>query len=84
MRVKDEVEKIIGRRISGVVIKHNNDNRAELSSQLFLLFDDNTYYEFYTNDSPIGTTGGVDQGGLKEVLAYMNNTLKPVFVKYQE
>lgn len=84
MRIKDEVEQIIGKRIRGVVIKHKNNSAAAVTSQLFLLFDDNTYYEFYTYDSPLSTTGGVDQGGLKEVLSYMNDTLVPVFVKYQE
>lgn len=84
MYIKDEVEQIIGKRIRGVVIKQKTSGPSEVSSQLFLLFDDDTYYEFYTCDEPLCTTGGVDHGGLREVLDYMGDRLKPVFVRYQE
>lgn len=82
-RIKDEVEQIVGRRIVGVVIKHRDKPEAAVTSQLFLLFEDGSYYEFYTYNCSVSTTGGVVQGGLNEVLAYMGDTLKPVFVKYQ-
>lgn len=83
MRIKDEVEQIIGRRISGVVIKRAKEG-GHPTNQLFLLFDDGHYYEFYTTGCSISTTAGVSRGELNDVLGYMNQTLEPVFVKYQE
>jgi hypothetical protein len=61
------VQALLGKRISGVVVK-----RADRPpySQLFLIFEDDTYYEFYC-DSQICGAGGVDKGGLTDVLNYM-------------
>ncbi len=83
-RIKDGVEQIIGMRIAGLVIKQAKESGGSPTNQLFLLFDDGSYYEFYTYGCSIGTTGGVVRGGLDEVLAYMDQTLEPVFVKCQE
>ena len=38
--------------------------------QVFLIFDDDTHYEIYT-DSMIYGTGGVDNGGIAHVRQYM-------------
>lgn len=47
-RIKDEVEQNIGKRISRVVIKGAKAPGGSPTSQLFPLFDDGSYYEFYT------------------------------------
>lgn len=84
-RIKDEVEQIIGKRISGVVIKKTKKPGGSPTGQLFLLFDDGSYYEFYTYGCDIGTTGGVVQeGSYDAVLNYMSDTLEPVFAKHRE
>ncbi len=67
--MKHEVKQIIGKKICGVVVKQGTRTPR---SQVFLLFTDDTYYEFYSDSDIIGT-GGVDPGGLNEVRAYMSN-----------
>ena len=63
--MKSGVQEIVGRRIAGVIVKEAIERPQ---SQVFLLFDDGTYYEFYGYE-PILGTGGVDRGGCAEVLA---------------
>jgi hypothetical protein len=77
--MKVEVREIVGRRISGVVVKRCW--RRSPQSQVFLLFDDGTYYEFYCLDSVISTTAGVLEGGPERVRRYMAGPdLWPTFV----
>jgi hypothetical protein len=80
-RVKSEVKQIIGKRISGLVIKAAKNKNQPPRHQLFLLFDDGTYYEFYAHDCEISTTGGVIQGNIDDVLSYMNDSRVPVFIE---
>jgi hypothetical protein len=56
---------LVGKTIANVVLKEGTGPRA----QLFLVFTDGTYYEFYSA-SCIDGAGGIDQGGLPAVLAY--------------
>jgi len=62
------VKQIIGKRIKGIVAKKHD---YQPHSQLFLIFSDETYYEFYTYMSEICATGGVCVGGLEKVREYM-------------
>lgn len=83
--MKDGAEQIIGKTIKGVVIKGQKAGRRPPAMQLFLLFDDGTYYEFYTSsDGSINPTSGIVGGSLGSVLHYMSGGLKPVFVKYEK
>lgn len=84
MAVKDGAEQIIGKTIKGVVIKKAKPNCRPPAMQLFLLFEDGTYYEFYTFDCSISTTSGVAVGDLSNVIDYMSDVNEPIFVKYQE
>ena len=54
--MKDGIGQIVGRRISGVLVK---DSQKEPRQQIFLLFEDGTLYELYGH---IHGTGGVIQG----------------------
>lgn len=83
-RVKSEVRQIVGKRIAGLVMKAAKDQIHPPRNQLFLLFDDGTYYEFYTHDCKIGTTGGVVRGKLDDVLSYMADTRVPILIEVQE
>jgi hypothetical protein len=56
--------RLVGKTISHVVLKEGKGPRA----QLFLVFADGTYYEFYA-DSSIDGAAGIDRGGLSTVLA---------------
>ena len=65
--MKPEVEQILGKCIVGVVIKENK-NTYQPNSQLFLLFDDGTSYEFYSDDGYINTTGSLEKISLNDIL----------------
>ena len=67
MKLKDVLPQLMGKKICGAVVKEG-DRLPRM--QLFLLFDDETYYEIYT-DSMIYGTGGIDTGGLEKVRQYM-------------
>jgi hypothetical protein len=63
--MKSQIREILGKKINGVVVK---EGEKAPQTQVFLLFSDGTYYEFY---GIINGTGGVDRGGIKEVRQYM-------------
>jgi hypothetical protein len=64
--LKEGVRHVVGRRISGVIVKTAESSPC---SQVFILFDDGRYYEFYS-DGAIQGIGGVDPGGHDAVLRY--------------
>ncbi len=74
--MKEAVRGIIGKRIKGIVVKERSQNPR---TQLFLIFSDNTYFEFYSSNGNIVATGGVDKGGLQEVREYMGEK----YITYQ-
>ena len=67
MKLKDGLSQLLGKRICGAVVK-KGDRLPRM--QVFLIFDDDTYYEIYT-DSIIYGTGGVDKGDIEHVRQYM-------------
>ena len=67
MKLKKALPELLGKRICGAVVK-KSDRWPQM--QVFLVFDDDTYYEFYT-DSAIFGTSGVDRGGIDHVRQYM-------------
>ena len=67
MKLKDVLPQLLGKRICGAVVKEG-DRMPRM--QVFLIFDDDTYYELYT-DSTIYGAGGVDRGDLAHVRQYM-------------
>lgn len=64
--MKDEIRQILGKTISGVIVKKREEHPR---SQVFLVFSDGTYYELHGDH--ISGTGGVDRGGRDAVLRYM-------------
>ena len=64
--MRDEIRQIIGKTISGVIVKKSD---RYPTSQVFLLFSDDTYYELYGDH--IKGSGGVDRGGRGAVLRYL-------------
>lgn len=61
-KLKDALPQLVGKRISAVVIAA----RPKAQSQLYLIFDDDSHYEFYGIDSMSGARA-VDPGGLVHV-----------------
>lgn len=65
--MKNAIRQILGKTISGVIVKRNSQGNP--SSQVFLLFDDDTHYELYADGADISGAGGVDAGGRDKVLS---------------
>lgn len=65
---------ILGKTIVGIIKKRNAIGTTP-KDQVFLLFSDNTYFEFYSIDGRILCTGGVDEGGLDAVRGYMKGAM---------
>ena len=75
--MKENAFQIVGKTIIGVIIKETKTGRPPYS-QLFLVFDDHTSFEF-DSDAPIKPTGGVDKMSFREVYNYMDESMKVVF-----
>lgn len=77
--MKDGAQEILGKTISGVVIKRGKGRPP--ASQLFITFTDGTYFEFYS-DGLIVPSGGVDAGTLDNVRKYLSEITEVVFEAY--
>jgi hypothetical protein len=78
--MKDGIQQVIGKTISGVIVAKAQGRKSQ---QVFLVFNDETYFEFF-GDSFTGG-GGVDQGGLERVRqADLDATLEPPSVRPTE
>jgi len=69
--MKDGITEILGKTITGLVVK---ERAGVPRSQVFLVFSDNTHFEFYCGNSVIHGTGGIWPGGINEIRAYMSET----------
>jgi hypothetical protein len=65
---------LVGKTIAHIVLKEGSSP----TGQLFLVFTDGTYYEFYSESSIDGTTS-FDGGGLAAAIRYMAPRQKIVF-----
>ncbi len=81
--MKDGARGLVGRRITGVLLKEA-EGRIGPKSQLFLVLDGTHYYEFYS-DSEIRMTGGLDEGGADDAWRYMASAhRRTTFVALQD
>ena len=71
--MKNVIYDIVGKRIKGVIAKEGPGP----SHQLFLVFDDDTYLEFYAY-SEIFSCGELSHGGADGVRQYMSTSHKIV------
>lgn len=69
--MKSGISQIIGRTISSVAVIQNNHAP---SNQVFLVFTDGTYYEFWGNE--FSCAGGIDQGGMEAALDYATTVMR--------
>lgn len=78
--MKSGAEEIIGKKIIGVIIKQAKEPGSTPQSQLYLLFDDNSHYEFYSYSGAITNTGGCwPRSSFREVYKYMGEQFDVVF-----
>jgi len=73
--MKDTVKKILGKTVNGVIIKIHK-HHGKPCSQLFITFEDNTYFEFYCSNDIIRPTGGPGAGTSEDVKKYMAEPMK--------
>lgn len=67
MSVKNAIKGIVGKTISGVLV---SENPRQPYTQVFLVFSDGTYYEFY---GMVNSAAGVNRGGIEEAERYAGN-----------
>ena len=81
----DCLSQLLGKRITGIVVKESDGTPK---SQLFLLFDDDTHFEFYCVFDRIVPTKGLWQHGeghgIQNVREYMGETMHIVSEVYQK
>lgn len=66
MSLNSHLESILGKKVVGVITKERNGSPVY---QVFIIFDDNTYFEFSGNDIHNGK--GLRRGGIEEIKNYM-------------
>ncbi len=76
------LREIIGKTISGIVIKKAEIGKSAVIFQLHLVFSDNTCLEMYTQLENIHFAGGLDRGGLEEARHYSSDVLDIVYQVY--
>ncbi len=85
MTQNDYLSQLLGKRITGIVIK---ESEGTPKSQLFLLFEDDTHFEFYSAFDRIVPTKGLWQHGegrtIENVRVYMGEMMHIVREVYLE
>ncbi len=74
-------KKIIGKTIAGVVVKESDHFPK---SQVFLIFSDNTSFEFYSDESEIRGNTDIQPYGLEGVKTYISRTHRIVQEFYSD
>ena len=68
MAFKAEVASIVGKTIKHIVV---TEGPRAPRSQVFLVFTDDSYYEFYSTHGSIAGGGALDIGGIEAVRGYL-------------
>lgn len=83
--MKNGSSQIVGKTITGVIIKQAKSPSDTPQSQLYLLFSDNSYFEFYSFSGSISNTGGcLPNSSFREVYEYMKEQFDVVFHAVQD
>ena len=67
--MKDGIRQIVGKTISGVVVKEA-DRLPRM--QVYLLFTDGTYFEIHSGSGDMCWASRLDVGGIERVREYMS------------
>jgi hypothetical protein len=73
--MKELPEELVGKRISGVVLRVAKNPRIRPQGQLFLCFDDGTSFEFWSGLEEIHPAGGLDDYSVETVANYMSDVM---------
>lgn len=73
MTLKGSIRALVGKTITGVVVKIGSSVRQ----QVFLLFSDGTWFEFYSSER-MGYSGMLSIGDVDDVRRYMGDVQKIV------
>ena len=72
--MKDGAAEIIGKTITGVIVKSAKDGKGHPKGQLFLVFDDGSSFEFYNDYGPFSAAGSLDKNiSFREIYNYMED-----------
>lgn len=71
--MKASIRSLIGKTITGVIVKQG----GPVKQQVFLLFSDDTYFEFYSSER-MGYSGELSAGDASAVREYMADAQKIV------
>jgi len=75
MHIENAISEILGKTITGVIVKRDAHYRSPVS-QVFLVFSNHTYFELYSDTGDITSTSSLTPGGMPEVRKYMSETTK--------
>lgn len=64
--MKSGLKDIVGKTVKNVVVAKKD--RGNPRNQVFLVFDDNTYFEFW--GELFSCAGGVDAGSIQDAISY--------------
>ncbi|RLE19765.1 MAG: hypothetical protein DRJ65_19675 [Acidobacteria bacterium] len=76
MHIKTAAKGIVGKTISGLVVK---EGPTGPKSQVYLIFDDNTYFEFFSSSYWIQSGSQICPGGIDEVREFGNDPQRIIF-----
>lgn len=63
--MKDGIQKVLGKKISGVIVAQKNESPRK---QLFIIFSDDTHLELWGDQFTCAS--GLDNGGIAEAVSY--------------
>ena len=76
----ERFHKVVGKQISGVIISKHDDSPRD---QVFLVFNDGTYYELYGSD--IGGCNDIDKGTFDDLSEFVRSRRGTnVLLEYKE
>ncbi len=67
--MKGSIRSLVGHSITGVIVKQG----GTVAQQVFLLFADGTYFEFYSRER-MGYSGTLERGDAEVIRSYMSDT----------
>ncbi len=65
------LDAILGKTITGVVVKTPGRGPAGVQMQMHLVFSDGTCFEIYSASGPFGFASAPDRGGIEEARRYL-------------
>jgi hypothetical protein len=74
-----DLKAILGKRIKGVLVKKNVQDRGSPGAQFFLVFDDDEILEVYSRTG-LGFSDNLPAGGMEKARGYINEPHGPMHI----